>query len=348
MKILVTGAAGFIGAHLMYKLAKRGDDVVGIDYLSDYNDIRLKLSRLEHCGFMDTKPFKAGSMCTSSMFSNCRFQKVDIADKPSLYRLFHDGQFDKVVHLAAQVGSRYSVVNPDSYLRNNLTGFLNIIETCRHYGVRHLIYASSSSVYGNAGTQEDKANTDPKNRIERPVSLHASIKKSNELMAYSYCNLYGISMTGLRYFTVYGPWGRPDMSPMIFAKAINDGEPIKIFNNGDMKRNFTYIDDAIDITVKALDKEPTPNEEGLKYRIYDVASPAQIAIPDFISEMEKAFGKTTEKTLLPMQPGDFSQVAPFLDNLESELGHCSSSILSDGIRRFVQWYKSENNPVNSL
>ena len=172
----------------MYELAKRGDDIVGIDYLSDYNDIRLKLSRLEHCGFTDTKPFKAGSMCTSSMFSNCRFQKVDIADKTSLYRLFHDGQFDKVVHLAAQVGSRYSVVNPDSYLRNNLIGFLNIIETCRHYGVRHLVYASSSSVYGNAGTQEDKANTDPKNRIERPVSLHASIKKSNELMASArYC-----------------------------------------------------------------------------------------------------------------------------------------------------------------
>lgn len=166
-------------------------------------------------------------------------------------------------------------------------------------------------------------------------------------MAYSYCNLYGISMTGLRYFTVYGPWGRPDMSPMIFAKAINDGEPIKIFNNGDMKRNFTYIDDAIDITVKALDKEPTPNEEGLKYRIYDVASPAQIAIPDFISEMERAFGKTTEKTLLPMQPGDFSQVAPFTENLESELGYKSSFGLSDGMHRFVEWYKSEDNPVNS-
>ena len=321
----------------MYELAKRGDDVIGIDNLSDYYDARLKIARLACSGFTDTKPFNAGSMCTSQMFPNCRFQKVDIADKVSLYRLFHDGKFDKVVHLAAQAGSRYSIVNPDSYLRNNLLGFLNILEACRNYNVKHLVYASSSSVYGNEDAKKD--------RTDRPVSLHASIKKSNELMAYSYCKLYGISMTGLRYFTIYGPYGRPDMSPMIFAKAITEDQPIKVFNHGEMKRDFTYIDDAIDATIKALDNEPTPNDEGIRYRIYDVATGTQTSLLDFIENLEMALEKKAEKIFLPMQQGDFCQVAPEMKPLRVELEHKSSVNLQSGLKSFVDWYKSDNNPL---
>ena len=337
MHLLVTGAAGFIGAHLMYELAKRGDDVIGIDNLSDYYDIRLKHARLARCGFIDIKPFNAGSICTSTIFPNCRFQKVDIADKVSLYRLFHEGNFDKVIHLAAQAGSRYSIINPDSYLRNNMLGFLNILEASRTYNVKHLVYASSSSVYGNADTEQD--------RTDKPVSLHASIKKSNELMAYSYCKLYGISMTGLRYFTIYGPYGRPDMSPMLFAKAITEGQPIQVFNHGDMKRDFTYIDDAVNATLKAIDHEPTPNEEGIRYRIYDVASGTQISLMDFIKELEKAFNKQADKVLLPMQMGDFSQVLPYTKQLELELGFRSDTTFQQGISSFAEWYNSDNNPI---
>ena len=337
MHLLVTGAAGFIGAHLMYELAKRGDDVIGIDNLSDYYDIRLKHARLARCGFIDTKPFNAGSICTSTIFPNCRFQKVDIADKVSLYRLFHEGNFDKVIHLAAQAGSRYSIINPDSYLRNNMLGFLNILEACRNYNVKHLVYASSSSVYGNADTEQD--------RTDKPVSLHASIKKSNELMAYSYCKLYGISMTGLRYFTIYGPYGRPDMSPMLFAKAITEGQPIQVFNHGDMKRDFTYIDDAVNATLKAIDHEPTPNEEDIRYRIYDVASGTQTSLMDFIKELEKAFNKQADKVFLPMQMGDFSQVLPYTKQLEQELGFRSDTTFQQGISSFAEWYNSDNNPI---
>lgn len=344
MHILITGASGFIGAYLMYELAKRGDDVIGIDNLSDYYDIRLKLARLARCGFTDTKPFNAGSMCTSEMFPNCRFQKVDIADKVSLYRLFHEGKFEKVVHLAAQAGSRYSIVNPDSYVRNNLLGFLNILEACRNYSVKHLIYASASSVYGNA-SNNDRTDSHKEDRIDKPVSLHASIKKSNELMAYSYCKLFGISMTGLRYFTIYGPYGRPDMSPMIFAKAITEDQPIKVFNNGQMKRDFTYIDDAIDTTIKAIGNEPTPNDEGIRYRIYDIASGAQTNLLDFIEELEKAFNKKAEKAFLPMQQGDFIQMSPDITQLEKELGYKSSTTIKKGIKSFVEWYKTYKNSI---
>ncbi len=337
MRILVTGAAGFIGAHLMFELAKRGDDVIGIDNLSDYYDIRLKLERLSRCGFIDTKPFNAGSICVSSTFPNCRFQKIDITDKISLYRLFHDGCFEKVVHLAAQAGSRYSIVNPDSYLRNNMLGFLHILEACRNYKVHHLVYASSSSVYGNANTKLD--------RKDKPVSLHASIKKSNELMAYSYCNLYGISMTGLRYFTIYGPYGRPDMSPMLFARAINEGQPLNVFNNGDMKRDYTFISDAIDATVRAVDTVPAQNDEGICYRIYDIATGVQTNILDFINELEIAFDKKVDKVFLPMQQGDFSQVKPYIEQLQKELGYNPSITINTGTRAFVQWYLSDNNPL---
>lgn len=321
----------------MYELAKRGDNIIGIDNLSDYYDTRLKIARLARCGFTDTKPFNAGSMCKSEMFPNCYFQKVDIADKVSLYRLLYEGKFDKVVHFAAQAGSRYSIINPDSYLRNNMLGFLHILEACRNYNVKHLVYASSSSVYGNVDAKKE--------RTDKPVSLHASIKKSNELMAYSYCNLYGISMTGLRYFTIYGPYGRPDMSPMIFSKAITVDQPIKVFNYGNMKRDFTYVDDAIDATIKAMDNEPLPNEKGIRYRIYDVATGIQTNIQDFIEELEKAYNKKTEKVLLPMQKGDFSQVAPEITQIEKELGYRPITTIQNGLHSFVEWYKSDKNPL---
>ena len=281
MKILVTGAAGFIGSKLMYCLGQRGDTVVGIDNINDYYDVRLKYGRLEECGIH--APYEHE---TSDILPNVRFIKMDIADKVALDILFANEKFDKVVNLAAQAGVRYSITNPYVYLHSNLTGFLNILEACRNYAVHHLVYASSRSVYGlNAKvpySEEDK--------VDNPVSLYAATKKSNELMAHAYCKLYGISMTGLRFFTVYGPWGRPDMAPMLFASAISKGERIKVFNNGDMIRDFTYIDDIVEGTIGALDHEPSPDENGLRYRVYNIGCSHPVKLLDFITEIEDALG----------------------------------------------------------
>ena len=250
MKILVTGAAGFIASKILTMLAKRGDEVVGLDNINDYYDVRLKYGRLWENGFRDEKgmpltelPF--GRMLESSVLPGARFVRMDLVDKDSLDRLFAEEKFDKVVNLAAQAGVRYSITNPYAYMQSNMVGFLNILEACRHNQVKHLLYASSSSVYG----LNSKVPYSEDDKVDNPVSLYAASKKSNELMAHSYAKLYGIPMTGLRYFTVYGPWGRPDMSPMLFARAISKGEPIKVFNNGDMIRDFTYIDDIAEPTL---------------------------------------------------------------------------------------------------
>lgn len=327
MKILVTGAAGFIGSKLMFTLAERGDEVVGIDNLNDYYDVRLKEGRI-------------AEFCTGE---RKRFLKMDIADKEALDALFSEESFDAVVNLAAQAGVRYSITNPYAYLQSNLVGFLNVLEACRNHPVRHLVFASSSSVYGlNA-----KVPYSEDDKVDNPVSLYAASKKSNELMAHAYAKLYGIPCTGLRFFTVYGPWGRPDMAPMLFASAITKGEPIKVFNGGDMIRDFTYIDDIVEGTVRTLDHVPNgadcPN--GVPYRIYNIGCSHPVKLMDFISEIEQAVGRPAEKVFLPMQAGDVYQTNADTTYLEQEVGYKPHVRLHEGITAFIDWYKSDKNPL---
>lgn len=321
MKILVTGAAGFIGSKLMYSLVRRGDEVVGIDNFNDYYPVSLKKARVREFG-LDVL-------------------RMDIADKPGIDFLFAQERFDKVVNLAAQAGVRYSITHPYAYLHSNLTGFLNILEACRNHGVGHLIYASSSSVYG----LNDKVPYSESDSVDNPVSLYAATKKSNELMAHAYCKLYGISMTGLRYFTVYGPWGRPDMSPMLFADAISRGEPVKVFNGGDMIRDFTYIDDIVAGTMGCIDREPAPDANGLRYRIYNIGCSNPVRLMDFIAEIERALGREAVKEFLPMQPGDVYQTNADTSRLEREIGYKPRVQLPEGIAEFARWYKSDKNPL---
>ena len=343
MKILVTGAAGFIGSKLMYKLAERGDEVVGIDNINDYYDVRLKYGRLAECGFPDRESLEAGTEQTSTLFPSCRFVRMDIADKPSLDALFERESFDKVCNLAAQAGVRYSITNPYSYLQSNLVGFLNILEACRNYGVKYLVFASSSSVYGlNA-----KVPYSEDDKVDNPVSLYAATKKSNELMAHSYAKLYGFAVAGLRFFTVYGPWGRPDMSPMLFAGAISQGKPIKVFNNGDMIRDFTYIDDIVEGTMCTIDTLPVAEDcpNGVPYKVYNIGCSNPVKLMDFISEIEQAYGSPAEKVFLPMQPGDVYQTNADTTKLENEVGYKPHVTLHEGIQEFMKWYKSEKNPL---
>lgn len=341
MKILVTGAAGFIGSRLMRALAERGDEVVGLDNINDYYDVRLKYGRLAENGF--DHPFGEGAVKASSICPNCRFVKMSICDKLSMEALFDAERFEKVVNLAAQAGVRYSITNPYSYLQSNLEGFLNVLEACRNFDVRHLVFASSSSVYGLNSkvpfSEDDKADS--------PVSLYGATKKSNELMAHSYSKLYGFAATGLRFFTVYGPWGRPDMSPMLFASAIASGKPIKVFNNGDMIRDFTYVDDIVEGTIRVIDHTPTaagcPNE--VPFKVYNIGCSNPVKLMDFISEIENAYGKPAEKVFLPMQQGDVYQTNADCTKLETELGYRPSTTLHDGIAAFMEWYKSDRNPL---
>lgn len=321
MKILVTGAAGFIGSKLMSELQKRGDTVVGVDNFNDYYDVRLKEARCRAFGL--------------------EVIKMDIADKAAVDQLFATEHFDKVVNLAAQAGVRYSITNPYAYLQSNLVGFLNILEACRNFGVKHLVYASSSSVYG----MNVKVPYSEDDKVDNPVSLYAATKKSNELMAHAYCKLYGIAMTGLRFFTVYGPWGRPDMSPMLFARAISAGEPIKVFNHGDMIRDFTYIDDIVEGTIGCVDQVPGPNENGLPYRVYNIGCSNPVKLMDFISEIESAMGREAQKVFLPMQPGDVYQTNADTSKLEAEIGYKPHVRLHEGITEFAKWYLSDLNPL---
>ena len=341
MKILVTGAAGFIGANLLGRLAARGDEVVGLDNINDYYDVRLKYGRLAENGFHG--PFEDRGVSSSSVLPGCRFIKGDICDKSFIDDLCAEEKFDVVVNLAAQAGVRYSITNPYAYLRSNLEGFLNILEACRNNEVKHLVFASSSSVYGlNTKvpfSEDDKADT--------PVSLYGATKKSNELMAHSYSKLYGIPATGLRFFTVYGPWGRPDMSPMLFATAISKGEPIKVFNGGDMIRDFTYVDDIVEGTVRVIDNPPVPEpaEGSVPFKVYNIGCSNPVKLMDFISEIENALGVEAEKVFLPMQQGDVYQTNADCSKLENELGYRPSTTLHEGIGKFIEWYRSEKNPL---
>ena len=344
MKILVTGAAGFIGSRLAYSLASRGDEVVGLDNINDYYDVRLKIGRLKECGFdFDGKYVLFAKLFKNTKLPNLRFVRMSIEDKQNIDGLFESEHFDKVINLAAQAGVRYSITNPYCYIQSNVVGFMNILEACRNFGVHKLVFASSSSVYG----MNSKVPYHEDDKVDAPVSLYAATKKSNELMAHCYSKLYGIQTIGLRFFTVYGPWGRPDMSPMLFADALRDDKPIKVYNNGDMIRDFTYIDDIVEGTIRAVDydlSEPNcPN--GVPYRIYNIGCGHPVKLMDFISEMENAFGKKAEKVFLPMQQGDVYQTNADTTRLETEMEYHPKWQLHDGIAEFVKWYKSDKNPL---
>jgi UDP-glucuronate 4-epimerase len=333
MKVLVTGAAGFIGSHVALSLLSRGDDVVGIDNINDYYDVSLKHARLQWIEDSETQGAFA-------------FQKIDISDQIAIDTLFEESQFDKVVHLAAQAGVRYSIEAPRQYIDSNIMGFTNILEACRHNKIQHLVYASSSSVYG-ANESIPFSVTD---NVDHPVSLYAATKKANELMAHTYSHLYGFPTTGLRFFTVYGPWGRPDMSPFLFADAIINSNPLKVFNYGNHRRDFTYIDDIVEGVVRVLDVNAAPNKEwsGLNpdassskapWKVYNIGCSNPVGLLDYITTLEQAFGKTTEKELLPLQPGDVPDTYADVQALIDDVGYKPSTSLNDGIAKFAAWYK---------
>lgn len=337
MKILVTGAAGFIGSRCAEMLAERGDEVVGIDNINDYYSPELKFYRLRRAGIEADASLRMGHRTVSTKWANYTFLRLDIEDKGALDMLFDQVKFDKIIHLAAQAGVRYSIENPYAYMHSNWIGFLNILECCRNFNVEHLVYASSSSVYG----MNSKVPFSEDDVVISPVSLYAASKKSNELMAHAYCKLYGIACTGLRYFTVYGPAGRPDMAPMLFARAISSGKPIKVFNNGDMMRDFTYIDDIANGTIMVLDKTPdgTGTANGLPYKVYNIGLGSPVNLMDFIAEIENNLGRKAEKIMMPMQPGDVSRTWADTTKLETEIGYKPKVTLHEGIKNFIEWFK---------
>ncbi|MGE8181066.1 NAD-dependent epimerase [Pseudomonas mandelii] len=320
MTILVTGAAGFIGYHTVKRLCLEGRDVVGIDNLNAYYSVELKHARLKQL----------------SELQGFRFQRMDIVDKPSLMALFEDNKFTEVVHLAAQAGVRYSLDNPDVYAQSNLVGFLNVLEACRHYRPVHLIYASSSSVYG-ANSKLPFRVDDP---VDQPVSLYAASKRANELLAHSYCHLYGIRASGLRFFTVYGPWGRPDMALFTFTEAMLKGRPIDIYNHGQMARDFTYVDDIVESIARLLAKPPVPDKEanGVN-RIFNIGRGKPVALLDFVECLEAALGITAQRNYLPMQPGDVVKTWADVSALADWVGFSPQVEVEEGVRQFAQWYR---------
>lgn len=335
MKVLVTGAAGFIGFHLAQRLLERGDEVVGIDSINDYYDPELKYGRLEVTGILK-REIEPGRLCRSHRYDRYRFIRMNLENREALEELFAREKFDAVCNLAAQAGVRYSIENPMAYIYSNIVGFINILECCRHNPVQHLVYASSSSVYGT----NEKVPYSEEDQVDNPVSLYAATKKSNELMAHAYTKLYGIPTTGLRFFTVYGPWGRPDMSPMLFARAISDGKPIKVFNNGNMKRDFTYIDDIVEGVARVLDRAPEAGGRyPLPYCIYNIGCSHPVDLMEFISTIEDAMDRTAEKIMLPMQPGDVYQTYADTSMLEADFGYKPATSLKEGIGRFIRWYR---------
>jgi len=329
-KVLVTGAAGFIGSHLCIRLLERGDEVVGLDNLNDYYDVSLKEARLAR--FSDHENF--------------RFVKIDLSDRDGMESLFAEEKFDKVVNLAAQAGVRYSLENPHAYIESNIVGFTNILEGCRHNKVKHLAYASSSSVYGANETMPFSVH----DNVDHPLSLYAASKKANELMAHTYSHLYALPTTGLRFFTVYGPWGRPDMALFLFTKAILEGKPIDVFNNGKMQRDFTYIDDIVEGVIRVLDntaepnvgwngKQPDPATSKAPWRIYNIGNSSPVELMDYIGAVEKALGIETEKNFLPMQAGDVPATSADVQALMNDVGFKPNTPVELGVKNFVDWYK---------
>jgi UDP-glucuronate 4-epimerase len=335
MKILVTGAAGFIGFHTCLKLVDQGHEVYGIDNINDYYDPRLKFDRLSELGFneAETKLFK--NEAQSAKFNSLRFSRIDLVDHESIDNLFKQEQFEVVCNLAAQAGVRYSIENPKAYIDSNISGFLNILEGCRNHKVKHLVYASSSSVYG----ENKKVPFETTDNVDHPISLYAATKKSNELMAHTYGHLYGFKTTGLRFFTVYGPWGRPDMAYYLFADAISNNKPIKVFNNGEMERDFTYIDDIVNGMTKIIEKNIDSREH---YKIYNIGNNKTESLQDFITPIEEAIGKQAIKEMYPMQQGDVPKTFADVDELIKDYKYSPGTDIKSGIDNFVRWYKNYN------
>ena len=330
MKILVTGAAGFIGMHTSLRLLERGDEVVGLDNLNDYYEVSLKESRLSRL----------------KSLPGFRFSQLDVADRNGMEQLFASEKFDQVIHLAAQAGVRYSIKNPHAYVDSNLVGFVNILEGCRHHGVKHLVYASSSSVYGG----NTKMPFSEHDSVDHPVSLYAATKKASELMAHTYSHLYRLPTTGLRFFTVYGPWGRPDMALFLFTKAILEGRPIDVFNFGQMQRDFTYIDDIVEGVIRTMDRVATANTDydpisadpassNAPYRVFNIGNHQPVPLLDFIGAIEKALGQKAEKRLLPMQDGDVPATYADTELLGDWVGFAPATPLQAGVDRFIAWYR---------
>jgi UDP-glucuronate 4-epimerase len=329
-RYLVTGTAGFIGYHVAERLLARGDEVYGVDNVNDYYDVRLKHARLAR---LEGKP----GWC---------FEKLDVADADAMARLFASVRPEVVIHLAAQAGVRYSLTNPGAYVQSNLVGFLHILEGCRHHGVGHLVYASSSSVYGGNTNMPFSVH----HNVDHPVSLYAASKKANELMAHTYSHLYGLPTTGLRFFTVYGPWGRPDMALFIFTKAILEGRPIDVFNHGKMRRDFTYIDDIVEGILRTADHTatadsgwtgdvPDPGTSSAPYRVYNIGNDNPVELMELIATLERELGMTAQKNLLPIQPGDVPATWANVDDLTRDVGFKPATSIEEGVRRFVGWYR---------
>ena len=330
MKVLVTGAAGFIGMHTSERLLARGDEVVGLDNLNDYYDPQLKRDRLAR---IEPHP-------------NFRFVKMDVADRAGIEALFAAEKFDRVIHLAAQAGVRYSLENPHAYIDSNVAGFMNILEGCRHNKVAHLAYASSSSVYGG----NTKMPFSEHDSVDHPISMYAATKKANELMAHTYSHLFGLPTTGLRFFTVYGPWGRPDMALFLFTKAILDGKPINVFNHGKMQRDFTYVDDIVEGVIRVVDhtaepdagfnsSQPDPGRSAAPFRVFNIGNNNPVMLMDFIAAIEKSLGREAEKNFMPLQDGDVPETYANTDELNAWTGFVPATSVTDGVGRFVDWYR---------
>ena len=345
MKVLVTGTAGFIGSFVARRLLERGDEVVGLDNISDYYDVRLKHGRLAEAG-VDAAALVAGRPAPSSLHPGYRFFLLDVADRDAIGRLAAEERFDRVCHLAAQAGVRHSLQKPEAYVDSNLVGFANILEACRQTGVSGLTYASSSSVYGLNAKMPFSA----RDNVDHPISLYAATKKSNELMAHAYSHLFALPTTGLRFFTVYGPWGRPDMAYYLFADRIMSGKPIDVFNNGDMKRDFTYIDDIVEGIVRVIDRPaapdpgwsaatPDPSRSRAPYRLYNIGRGSPVNLLEFIRILEENLGREAVKRFLPMQPGDVAATWADTSDLEHDTGYRPAVDIREGIRRFVAWYR---------
>jgi len=347
MKILVTGSAGFIGYHLTKRLLERGDDVIGIDNINDYYDVNLKYARLKELGIIcHHHLYEEGKKYISNLYPKHTFVKMDLSDTESMYKLFEEEKFDAVCNLAAQAGVRYSLENPHAYIQSNVVGFMNVLEGCRHHDVTNLCYASSSSVYGLNTSQPFKTS----DHTDHQISIYAATKKSNEMMAHTYAHLYGIQTTGLRFFTVYGPWGRPDMAPMLFADAILNDRPIKVFNHGKMSRDFTYIDDIIEGIIKVIDNPakpnknfdpstPDPSSSLAPYRIYNIGNNAPLSLMTFIDTLEESLGKKAEKNFMDMQDGDVVSTYADVSDLMKDFDYKPDTHLKEGVPAFVSWYK---------
>lgn len=345
-KILVTGTAGFIGFSLARRLLEQDDTVVGLDSINDYYDVRLKYGRLAETG-IDREQITYGQSARSSRYPRYKFVMLNLEDREKLFDLFENEHFDMVCHLAAQAGVRYSLKNPYVYISSNIVGFMNILEACRHYSIKHLVYASSSSVYG----LNEEMPFSSHHNADHPISLYGATKKSNELMAHSYSYLYNVPSTGLRFFTVYGPWGRPDMALFQFTKAILNGNTFDVYNYGKMKRDFTYIDDIVEGLVRIIDKppqgnqnwdgkHPDPSSSSAPYKIYNIGNNNPISLMDFIEAIETTIGKKAKINLLPMQPGDVPSTWADLNDLLEDLDYKPCTTVKDGVKNFIQWYKA--------